>query len=77
MENLTWKDMNKSNNLKTLNTDSAKKLVAPEKEAKRESEMLENIKKAMIHNGTILIITGCGHLDFLRRHVKDALSPFK
>ncbi len=75
--NLKWKDMNKAENLKKLDTDSAKKLVDPEKEAKRESEMLKNIKKSMIRGGTIVIITGCGHLEFLERHIKDAIFPFR
>lgn len=77
MKNLSWKEMNKSENLKKINTSSARKLVNPEKEEKREYEMLKNINKAMIYNGTILIVTGCGHLDFLKRYVKGAIFPLK
>ena len=42
---------------------------------KRQSEMLDNINKSMIGEGNILIITGCGHLEFFRKNLKSALFP--
>lgn len=77
MGNFTWKDMNKTENFKKLNTDSAKKLVDPEKEEKREFEMLKDIKNSMLGTGTILIVTGCGHLNFFEKHIKNAIFPFR
>ncbi len=77
MNNFSWKDMNKAENLKKLDTDSAKNLVDSKKEEKREFEMLKNIKNSMIDNGKILIITGCGHLDFFEKHIINAVFPFR
>ncbi|MFH1972091.1 MAG: hypothetical protein ABIJ18_01295 [archaeon] len=77
MQNLNWKDMNKSKNLKKIKTNSSKKLIDPIKEAKRESELLKNIKKTMIPDGIITIITGCGHLDFFSKHIKGAILPLR
>ena len=77
IKNFNWKDMNKLTNLRKLDTDSAKELTDPKKEAKRESELLENIKNAMISDGSIMIITGSGHLGFLGKHIKDAFFPFR
>ena len=39
MKNFTWKEMNKSKNLKRLDTESSKKLVDQGKEKERESEI--------------------------------------
>jgi len=77
MKDLTWKDLNKSRNLKKLNTASAKKLVDPEKEKRREIGMFRNIQKTMIEKGTILILTGCGHLNFFEKHIKEANFPLR
>ena len=77
MKDFNWKDMNKAKNLKILNIDFKKRIIDPEKEAKRESEMLKNIKKVMIKEGLILIITGCGHLDFFEKKIKTAIFPFR
>jgi hypothetical protein len=77
MKNLTWRDMNKSENLKKLDTASAIELIDPEKEEKREFEMLRNIQNLMLGMGTILIVTGCGHLDFFEKHIKNAIFPFR
>lgn len=77
MENLTWKDMNRAKHLKKLDTASAQNLVDLDKEEKREFEMLINIKKAMIDQGTTIIVTGCGHLDFFKKHMKSAIFPLR
>lgn len=77
MNNFTWKDMNKTETLKKLDTDSAKNLIDHKKEEKREFELLKNIKDSMIENGKILIITGCGHLDFFEEDIRNAFFPFR
>ncbi len=77
MNIFTWKDMNKTENLKKLDADSAKNLIDQKKEEKREFEMLKNIKNSMIENGKILIITGCGHLDFFEKYISNAIFPFR
>lgn len=70
----SWKDFNKSENKKLLDIDN---ITDPVKEKKREQEILKNINKAIDENGSILIITGCGHLDFLEQNLKNAIFPFR
>jgi len=77
MKNFTWRDMNKLENLKKLYTDSVENLIDWRKEEKRELEMLNNIKSSMIQEGVILILTGCGHLAYFERRIKDAIFPFR
>jgi len=76
MKNLTWKDMNKKNNLMLLDVSSEEKLIDKKKEIKREQEMLKNIKKKL-GTGNTLIITGCGHLNFFERNLKNAIFPLR
>ena len=69
-----WKDLNKLKNQEIIDlTDE--KFVDINKLNKRQSEMLDNINKSMIKEGNILIITGCGHLEFFRKNLKSALFP--
>ncbi len=77
MENFSWKDMNKPENLQMLDTDSEKNLIDLDKEIKRESEMLRNIRNVIVKKGIVLILTGCGHLDFFEKNIKDAIFPFR
>jgi len=77
MEEFNWKDMNKVVNLRKLDTEAGKNLVDPDKAEEREFEMLGNIEREMIHKGVILILTGCGHLDFFEKHIKGAIFPFR
>jgi len=74
---LTWKDMNKEKNLKLLDTPNYLKISDRKKEKVRELKMLVNIKKAMLKSGTILIVTGVGHLKFFEMHFKNAKFPFR
>ena len=77
MKNYSWKDMNQMKYLRRLNTNSAQNLSDSKKEEKREFEMLRNINTLMINEGKILIITGCGHLDFFEKQILSALFPFR
>jgi hypothetical protein len=43
----------------------------------RQKMMLKNIRKRMIKKGTVLIITGAGHLDFFEKNIKGAIFPFR
>lgn len=72
----TWKDMNKGEKLKILDTPNYLNAFNPEKEKMREMKMLANIKKAMLKSGIIIIITGAGHLAFFETHLKGAEFPF-
>ena len=60
-----------------LDTDSEKNLIDLDKEIKRESEMLRNIRNVIVKKGIVLILTGCGHLDFFEKNIKDAIFPFR
>lgn len=77
MGKLTWKDMNKENNLKLLHLSSEKELINKRKEKEREMEMLKNIKNKLESSGTTLIITGCGHLKFFEENFHKAVFPLR
>jgi pheromone shutdown protein TraB len=74
IKNYSWKDFNKSENEKLLDIDEITDHV---KEKKREQKMLKNINATIDDDGVILIITGCGHLDFLEQNIKKAIFPFR
>ena len=67
MKSYTWKDMNVSEIQAKLETKRAKSLIDPIKNLKREQTMLKNIEDALIGVGTVVVVTGTGHLDFLKR----------
>ena len=74
IKNYSWKDFNKSGIEKLLDIDDITDSV---KEKRREREMLKNINELIDDEGIVLIITGCGHLDFLERNIKNAIFPFR
>jgi len=53
------------------------KLVDAKKDRLCQRRMLTNIRKSMAKSGTILILAGVGHLDFLEHHLKDAEFPLR
>lgn len=73
---LTWKDMNKENNLQ-ITFPSWKDLVDWRKWDAREEEMLANIKNHFNLEGIVLILTGASHLKYFEKHLKDAEFPFR
>jgi hypothetical protein len=77
MGNLSWKDFNIEENNKLLDVEGIENLINPEKEKMREMEMLKNIQNNIIKNGTVVIITGAGHLNFFEKNIKDAVFPFR
>lgn len=74
---LTWKDLNKSRNNDKMFTKTDDLLIDWAKDRKRQFEMLANVKNAAISEGNIVMITGCGHLDFFEKHLRDAIFPFR
>ncbi|MBU0530931.1 hypothetical protein KJ910_00325 [Patescibacteria group bacterium] len=66
---LTWKDLNEPENFNRLNIPEYEKLVDPDQERRRWQAMVENIKNVIADEGTILILTGCGNLKFLRQEL--------
>lgn len=77
LRKFTWKDMNKEKNLKLIDTPSAVALVDKKKAKKRETEMLNNIKKEILPEGKTVIVTGAGHLSFFEKRIKNAIFPFR
>ncbi len=74
---LTWTDMNKEKNLKLLDAPNYLNAIDWKKEKAREREMLNNIKRVILKSGTIVIVTGAGHLKFFEEHFKRAEFPFR
>jgi hypothetical protein len=73
----SWKDCNKKENEKLLDTKKEEMIIDKKKWKKRENEMLKNIEKNIPNNGTIVIITGVGHLDFFEKKMKNAIFPLR
>jgi pheromone shutdown protein TraB len=73
----TWKDTNKERYNKLLDTESSINLIDWKKEKIREAVMLRNVKKKMLRKGRVVIITGCGHLNFWEKRLKTAKFPFR
>ena len=78
-----WKKFNKKKYKKLLDKyiDKAKKSISYIKEIYetlpiRQKKMLANVKKRVLKKGTILILTGVGHLGFFEKHLK-AEFPYR
>ena len=78
-----WKKFNKKKYEKLLDKyiGKAKKSIPYIKEAYeilpiRQKKMLANVKKRMLKKGTIIILTGAGHLDFFEKNLK-AEFPYR
>ena len=75
---LTWKDFNKSKYEHIKEIDRLEnKIIDRPKDKLRQRKMLENIHKMMIEDGSILILTGAGHLSFFERNLKGAIFPLR
>ena len=72
----TWKELNKSKYIRKLEIFDDK-IIDKKKHRLRQKKMLENIQKNMIKDGTILILTGSGHLKFFEKKLKEAIFPFR
>jgi pheromone shutdown protein TraB len=70
----SWKDFNKSNLSKELSA-LADKIIDLDKWNKREEEMKLNIERLIPLKGTVLILTGSGHIPFFKTNFKDAKFP--
>ncbi len=74
IQSFSWKDFNKKDKIKLLDIGN---ITDPEKEKQRQQEMLNNINNALDKQGTVLIITGCGNLNFFEKNIKNAIFPFR
>lgn len=71
-----WQQWNKKKYDK-ISYDNLRKLIDFRKHRSRQNKMLQNIRKMMIKDGIILILTGAGHLSFFERHLEKAIFPLR
>jgi hypothetical protein len=77
LKNYSWKDLNKKENDELLNINDLNKIIDRKKEREREIKMLSNIRKLIIKNGAVLVVTGSAHLNFFEKHFKKAIFPYR
>ncbi len=77
LNKFNWKDFNKKEIFNKINSLAEKKFIDSAANFIREEEMLNNIKKKIIPDGVVLILTGCGHLDFFEKKIKKADFPLR
>lgn len=74
-----WKQFNNKKYSNLLAFDVEKELINDKKFLEREKEMAQNIENYIsdTSNLRVLIITGCGHLDFFEQKFKQASFPLR
>ena len=73
-----WKEWNKSKYDEDKEFYKLQKRIIDFKNQKiRENKMLSNIKKIMVKNKKILVLTGVSHLRFFEKKLKGAIFPFR
>lgn len=78
----SWQDLNKKEPWREGRLASAqqtfwRECIDPAKWELREENMLENIQRLKKQKGTVLILTGAGHLDFFEREFPEAEFPYR
>jgi len=80
LEQYSWKEVNKSEINKLFDlVPGAKELVDNDKVERRNQVMKRNISSIVEDNqgSNIVVLTGCGHLDFFEQEFKDAYFPLR
>ncbi|NTW30889.1 MAG: hypothetical protein HGA33_06410 [Candidatus Moranbacteria bacterium] len=72
-----WKDFNRPEIDGLLDIRELADSIDPELEAEREALMLKNIRESIGDASAVLVLTGCGHLDFLEKAMPDAVLPLR
>jgi len=73
-----WKDLNKPNYKDYKEIDKLIiKLIDQKKNRLRNQEMVENIRKLIVKEGKVLILTGVGNLKFFKRKFKNITFPLR
>ena len=70
-----WKEFNREKLSKKLNKIS-KSLIDEEKWDLREEEMKKNIIKSMPKIGSVILITGSGHIPYFKKNFPQAEFPY-
>jgi len=78
----TWKQLNskapwEKGRLGEIGRNMFRDYIDLEKWNAREVSMLENIERLMLRDGTIIILTGAGHLDFFENNLPGADLLFR
>ena len=76
LQRYSWKDMNRERTYKKLES-VGKLIIDQQKWDLREKEMLKNITSVIAPTGTVVVLTGVGHLSFFEKVFPDALFPFR
>jgi len=71
----SWKDFNRSEDEKELN--KVDNITDWNKWRNREIELGKNIRKIILKGKKVLVITGCGHLDFFEQLFEKATFPLR
>ncbi|NTW75990.1 MAG: hypothetical protein HGB34_03755 [Candidatus Moranbacteria bacterium] len=72
-----WKDFNRPEIDGLLDIRELADSIDPELEAEREALMLKNIRESIGDASAVLVLAGCGHLDFLEKAMPDAVLPLR
>lgn len=72
-----WKDFNNPELAKTLSTSSWHKVIDRGQWDKREHAMYNNIQSRVNIEGNTVVITGCGHIPFLKEKYLSAQFPLQ
>jgi len=70
-----WKNFNKEKYDQLLKVEGWDGLIDEHKWLAREEEMENNIKKILPQEGTVLVITGAGHISFFKKVFPKASFP--
>lgn len=73
----SWKLFNKDRYLKMLDTPSFDALVDMKKYRQREYRMAKNIRKRASKSGSVVVVTGCGHLSYFESVFRQAKFPLR
>lgn len=75
---ISWRERNKKNAYKGSAWEKIKeKFIDQKKWDAREKQMLENIRQNLADEGTVVILTGAGHLDFFEENLSEAEFLFR
>lgn len=77
LKRYTRKDANKREVIDELITPFVRSITDREKHAKREEEMLVNIKNLLDPDKKTVIVMGAGHLNFFQKRYPQSLFPLR
>lgn len=76
LTNKDWKELNKKGTSAKIRDLYGSDPLTDEDRA-RQKKMLKNIKKHLLSEGTVVVFTGIGHVDFFEEYLPEARFPFR